>query len=84
MWSLKPPACDDALSTEGAIVGQFAMGKPFVAGHDIVGEHRHRDAALVSHNGCISPGSPVMYRVIVYIIMYLLAGRAMAKASQAR
>ncbi|MEM7122783.1 MAG: arginase family protein [Pseudomonadota bacterium] len=27
---------------------------------------------------CIPPGSPVMYRVIVYIIMYLLAGKAMS------
>ena len=26
---------------------------------------------------CIPPGSPVMYRVIVYIIMYLLAGKAL-------
>ena len=28
---------------------------------------------------CIPPGSPVMYRVIVYIIMYLLAGKAMRR-----
>jgi agmatinase len=28
---------------------------------------------------CIPPGSPVMYRVIVYVIMYMLAGRALAK-----
>ena len=28
---------------------------------------------------CIPPGSPVMYRVIVYIVMYLLAGKAMRR-----
>ena len=30
---------------------------------------------------CIPPGSAVVYRVIVYIIMYLLAGVAMRKTS---
>ena len=30
---------------------------------------------------CIPPGSAVVYRVIVYVIMYLLAGIAMAKPS---
>lgn len=28
---------------------------------------------------CIPPGSPVVYRTIVYVIMYMLAGRALAK-----
>ncbi len=28
---------------------------------------------------CIPPGSAVIYRTIVYVIMYLLAGLAMAK-----
>jgi agmatinase len=28
---------------------------------------------------CIPPESPVMYRVIVYIVMYLLAGKAMRR-----
>ena len=28
---------------------------------------------------CIPPGSPVIYRTIVYVIMYMLAGRAMTK-----
>ena len=28
---------------------------------------------------CIPPGSAVVYRVIVYVIVYLLAGRALAK-----
>ena len=28
---------------------------------------------------CIPPGSAVVYRVIVYVIMYMLAGVAMAK-----
>jgi agmatinase len=28
---------------------------------------------------CIPPGSAVVYRVIVYVIAYLLAGRALAK-----
>jgi agmatinase len=32
---------------------------------------------------CIPPGSPVIYRVIVYTIMYLLAGMAMAQREQA-
>ena len=27
---------------------------------------------------CIPPGSAVVYRAIVYVIMYLLAGRALA------
>ncbi len=30
---------------------------------------------------CIPPGSAVIYRTIVYVIMYLLAGRAMAKGA---
>jgi agmatinase len=30
---------------------------------------------------CIPPGSPVVYRLIVYVIMYLLAGRVLAAAS---
>ena len=29
---------------------------------------------------CIPPGSPVIYRLIVYIVMYMLAGRVMNKA----
>ena len=33
---------------------------------------------------CIPPGSPVMYRVIVYIIMYLLAGKVMGGRNQAK
>ncbi|MEE9198276.1 MAG: arginase family protein [Dehalococcoidia bacterium] len=32
---------------------------------------------------CIPPGSAVVYRVIVYVIMYLLAGLAIVKASAA-
>lgn len=28
---------------------------------------------------CIPPGSAVVYRAIVYVIMYLLAGRVMAR-----
>jgi agmatinase len=31
---------------------------------------------------CIPPGSAVVYRVIVYVIVYLLAGRALAKAGK--
>jgi agmatinase len=30
---------------------------------------------------CIPPGSAVIYRVIVYVIMYLLAGLAIRKVS---
>ena len=30
---------------------------------------------------CIPPGSPVMYRVIVYIIMYLMAGKAIRQGA---
>ena len=30
---------------------------------------------------CIPPGSAVIYRVIVYVIMYLLAGLAIRKMS---
>ena len=30
---------------------------------------------------CIPPGSAVIYRLIVYVIMYLLAGLAMKKSS---
>jgi agmatinase len=31
---------------------------------------------------CIPPGSPVVYRVIVYVIMYLMAGLATARLEQ--
>lgn len=31
---------------------------------------------------CIPPGSPVIYRVIVYVIMYMLAGVALARLDQ--
>jgi agmatinase len=29
---------------------------------------------------CIPPGSPVVYRLVVYVIMYMLAGKIMAKS----
>ena len=31
---------------------------------------------------CIPPGSAVIYRVIVYVIMYLMAGLALEKAKK--
>jgi agmatinase len=33
---------------------------------------------------CIPPGSAVIYRTIVYVIMYMLAGRALAKSGGSR
>ena len=31
---------------------------------------------------CIPPGSAVIYRVVVYVIMYLMAGLAMRKGAK--
>jgi agmatinase len=33
---------------------------------------------------CIPPGSAVIYRTIVYVIMYMLAGRVLARQSGSR